>query len=279
MKNIETLFFDESGTPAVLYEDGLFVVGGFSIRGDTNHILQEWEGFLSKNKLYGKKGKKYNGSDFLNFVEFMCKNKIIPITTHSRFNDNDLDLFNSKIRSHNKLAFENKKAHMYINRRDYFWAMQVAITIATSIISLIINRGVISEVKIAVDKFLQNKILHRYVGSALENMFKKSEIEKILKPQIEIYRNQPDMQNFLNNFESKGIFISVDWNMRGKFALLADVICSMYRRTLKGDSEVIPSWDIIKMCYEKEGKIPGCIGNDLTSSMKNVVKKPWIIKY
>lgn len=277
MENIETLFFDESGTPAVSLEDGLFVVGGFSIRGDINPILREWDKFLSKNKLHGKKGKKYKGGDFLNLSEFMCKHKIIPITTHSRLNDDDLALLESKIIDHNKIALANKKYHEYINQHDYLWTMQVAITVASSILSLIMNRGVISKVQIAVDEFLKKKKLQSYVSNALEKFFEKEEFKEIFRSIIEKYSEHPDIQNLIQNFQPEERFISLDWNARGKLALLADVVCSMYKRSLKRESGVVPAWDVLKICFKDEGKTPSCIGNDLTNLMKNVVLGPWII--
>ena len=102
MNNAETLFFDESGTPAVSLEQGLFVVGGFSVRGDPDHILQEWLQFLEENNLLGKKGKRYKRDDFLNLSDFMCKNKIIPLTSHSRLNENDQASLHSKIHIYNE---------------------------------------------------------------------------------------------------------------------------------------------------------------------------------
>lgn len=51
MENTETIFFDESGIPAVLNDDGLFVVGGFAIRRNINIILEEWKKFLNDKNL------------------------------------------------------------------------------------------------------------------------------------------------------------------------------------------------------------------------------------
>ncbi len=277
MKNTETLFFDESGTPAVSLEQGLFVVGGFSVRGNPDHILQEWLRFLEENNLFGKKGKKYKRDDFLSLSDFMCKNKIIPLTSHSRLNKNDLASLYSKIHIHNEIAFNTKQNHIYINPDEYLWSMQVAITVASSIFSLIINRGLISEVKIAIDEYLKKERFQRYVNNVLENFFNETKIKKIFKPLFEKYKTHPEIQSFLKNFKPKGLFISLDWNLRGKLAFLADAVCSLYRRTLKGESEVSPAWNVLKLCFAKDDMTPLCIGNDLTSLIKKIIQKPWIV--
>lgn len=278
MKKIETLFFDESGTPAVSLEEGLFVVGGFSIRGDINRIFQKWLQFLRDNNLTGKKGKKYKKDDFLNLSDFMCRNKIIPVTSHSRLNKDDLAILHSKIRVHNEIAFKTKQNHMYINPDEYIWIMQVAVTVASSILSIIINRGLISEVKIAVDEYLKKERLQNYVNDVLENSFSDKGINKIFKPIYEKYKTQPNVQNFLKNFKPKGLFISLDWNLRGKLALLADSVCSLYRRMIRGKSEISPAWHVLKLCFKTDGVTPLCIGNDLTSLMKRIIREPWILE-
>jgi hypothetical protein len=56
--NIETFFFDESGTPADAMTDGLFITGGIVIRGDTRQIAHKWNDFIIKNSLAGK--SRYN---------------------------------------------------------------------------------------------------------------------------------------------------------------------------------------------------------------------------
>jgi len=41
--------------------------------------------------------------------------------------------------------------------------------------------------------------------------------------------------------------------------------------------EYAPAWHVLKLCFEIDGVTPLCIGNDLTSLMKEIVQKPWIV--
>jgi len=276
-ENIETIFFDESGTPAVLRGDGLFVAGGFAIRGDTNLILDKWKKFLEEKNLHGKKGRKYSTEEFLDLSYFMCKYSIIPLTSHSYLNEDDLYFIRKKISNYKNIADKLRSKSPIIKENKYLWALHIAVTIATSILSLIINRGETSKILISVDKYLSDRQLQNIIDQVVTNFFEPHKLNDFLKTSLGKYERHPNAIMLFSNFKPDYKFISLDWNARGKFKLLADAVCAMYRRALQRDSGAKKAWDVIKICFRKNGKIPICIGNDITKYIREGIREPWLI--
>ena len=277
LATVETIFFDESGTPAVLNEDGLFVVGGFSMRGDTTQILEAWDNFLDDKNLYGIEGRRYSDEEFLDLSDFMCKKRIIPLTSHSYLNKNDVNSLRVKIREYQHMADQIKSRSLNIKANTYMWTLQVAITIATSILSLMINRGEISRILVSIDRYLSDKKLQTIINQVVTNIFEPSKFIEFLKSALGKYARHPDTIKLFSNFKPEYEFIVLDWNARGKFKLMADGICAMYRKSLQRDSGAQAAWHVIKICYKENNKIPFCIGNDITKYIREVVRRPWSI--
>jgi hypothetical protein len=277
LATVETIFFDESGTPAVLNEDGLFVVGGFSIRGDTDPTLEAWEIFLNGLHLHGKKGRKYSAAEFLDLSDFMCKNRVIPLASHSYLNEDDVHTLWQKISKYHEIGDRIKSNKLDIKANKYLWTLQVAITIASSILSLMINRGEISKILVSVDQYLSDEKLRTIINQVVTNFFEPSKFKSFLKNSLGRLKSHPDTIKLFSNFKPEYEFIELDWNSRGKFKLLADAICAMYRKTLQGDSGAKVAWDVLKLCYKKNGKIPFCIGNNITTYVREIVRRPWLI--
>lgn len=277
MENIETIFFDESGTPAVLNDDGLFVVGGFSIRGDKDPILEAWEKFLNTKNLHGKKGKRYSSEEFLDLSDFMCKCNIIPLTSHSHIDKNDLVYLRKKISDYKHMVDKLKSKSLIINKDKYMWSLNVAVTIAASILSLIINRGETSKILVSVDRYLSDTKLQAIINQVVSNFYDPSKFSGFLKTSLGKYARHRDAIKLFSNFKPEYEFISLDWNARGKFKLLADAVCAMYRKALRGNSGAKAAWHVITICYRKNDKIPMCIGNDITKYIRKILQTPWSI--
>lgn len=210
----ETFFFDETGTPADLKLDGLFVVGGFAIHGDLKPVLKEWNTFLDREKLHGKKGRKYSPSQFLDVAEILCKNKIIPLTSYSYINADDVDHLEKKLEEYEKKAHRLDSTRLKIKKATYMWSMHVAITVVTSIFSLAFHRGPIERIMISVDKYLSNPDLQKIIQNIITNSFAPKSVDEFLRPFINQHERYPDMKKFLSNWKLvKREFFTLDLNM------------------------------------------------------------------
>lgn len=278
LATIETVFFDESGTPATINEGGLFVVGGFSTRGDAKPILEEWGLFLTAHHLERREGRKYTAAEFLDLSEFMCKNGIMPLASHSCLNEADLRVLKQKIGKYQELGDRIKSNKLDINAGSYLWTLQAAITIATSVLSLVVNRGETTKIRISLDRYLPDRGLQSIIERVVADFFEPANFRAFLKPVEDKFRGHLDLLRLQHNFSPEYEFIITDWNARGRFKLLADTVCAMYRKTLQGEAGAKAAWHVIKLCHQKNGKIPLCIGNEVTEQLKRIIRRPWSIE-
>jgi hypothetical protein len=278
MSQVETIFFDESGTPGDAGSNGLFVVGGFSIRGDPTIVADNWNAFLDKNKLHGKKGKKYDIGQLLEVAEFLCTNHAIPITAYSRLGRDDLDMLREKIREYKKSSI-GTKVGLRLEPPTYLWCMHVGIAVVTSYPSLLIWRGPIEQLVVSIDQYLSQAKLEELTRDVFRKFFSRSSLEGLVKPILNSHRYELDVQSFLAGMDkARSEFLKLDWNSKGRLALLADVVCSLYRRSLSGDGGARAAWGVLRICFGKSAgdKVPNCMGQDITSSIRDIISRPWI---
>ena len=277
MNTVETIFLDESGTPAAEADKGLFVVGGFSVRGSTKEIAAVWGSLLAGKRILGKKGTRYSPTEYLAVSEFMCRNGIIPIASHSRLDTDDLAHLDAKMREYHQIA-EKLESRANIGKRNaYVWMLQVAITTASSALSLLIHRGEITKLRISMDQYLSNEKVREIVAQVIRHFYEADELPRFLRQMPQRLADHPDTKRMLENFKPEPEFIALDWNAKGKLAWLADVVCAMYRKALMDDDGAKKAWDVLKICFTKRGKTPMCIGNDMTKNMRDAVRAPWHI--
>ena len=274
----ETIFFDESGTPATKVEGGPFIVGGFSTRGDTKPILEDWEDFITIHHLEAKKGRKYSDAEFLDLSEFMCKKGIMPVASHSRLDEADRRVLIKKIEKYHEIGEQINPNRLVIRASSYLWTLQAAITIATSVLSIVAHRGKTTKVRISVDKYLRGRELQSIIERVVRNFFEPARFNAFLKPVEAKFRGDLSLLRLQHNFTPECEFIATDWNARGRFKQLADAVCAMYRKSLTGDAGAQAAWHVIKLCYQEDGETPKCIGNEVTGSLKTIIRRDWSLE-
>lgn len=92
-----TLVFDESGTPALgVNGDGVFVVGGFVIRGDEQVVAQAWEQ-VRRDHISTRKGNAYTDAELQALADFLVERTVLPISSHAVLTEDDRCALEEKV--------------------------------------------------------------------------------------------------------------------------------------------------------------------------------------
>jgi hypothetical protein len=266
-KNNITLFIDESGTPSIP-NDMPWVVGGFAIRGNIIPILEKW----AVNTLSHKKGRKYKGKDYIFLSEFIIKENIIPIASHCYLSKNDLSHLRIKM---DELRIITKKMGQENNLSsvNYFWIMQVIFTVCLALYSIAMHIGKIEKVDISLDKFLS---IEKYKNILKEGIKKfLSDPQRIYKNILTRFQNHTQYRNLVTNLSVEYEFIDINLNAKGKFGMLSDGICSLYKNKLLSIQVAQAAWHVIELKFKKGNQVPMFLGMNLNFELSKLTRRFW----
>jgi len=275
LMNSETVVFDESGTAG----DNPFIFAGFAFRGDIGLLRDEWRAEQKSAGLKrSKKGTRYSTEQLLLAAEFLVRQDVLPITTHSRPTPDDFESLKEKIRKLKLIrAGERRKAEY--TATTYLWCQHAGVSIPPSLICLPIHRGRVERIEVAVDEYLQQPGPRRMVERVFRKWLRGDVWQEHARAYLAKVPGHPQAEALLQNSQFDPSGVSLDWNAKGALGNLADVMASIYRRHLEAEAGGAgggPAWGrLVEHAQVTYGSVPACMGRDITEHIRPVMSRPW----